>query len=223
MIQISSYVAGPLGNNGFLLVDEAEREALAIDAPLESRGAADQVAGKNLKLKAIVITHGHFDHTAEAGYWTEKTGAPVFLHASDREWAEGGPRNSKMFGLRVPPFPKWEAAGEGCEFTLGNSTVRVIHTPGHTQGGLCLHLADDGAGGAHLFTGDTLFAGSVGRTDLPGGDAAQLIRSIREKLLTLSDATKVYPGHGPFSTIGDERRENPFLAEGGVGGFVNIR
>jgi glyoxylase-like metal-dependent hydrolase (beta-lactamase superfamily II) len=222
MIQISSYVSGPLGNNGFLLVDEETREALVVDAPLESRSAADQIAAKKLHLKAIVITHGHFDHTAEAAYWKEKTGAPVFLHANDREWAEGGPRSSAMFGMSVPEFPAWEAAGEGREFSLGKSTVRLLHTPGHTQGGLTLHLADDGAGGAHLFTGDTLFAGSIGRTDLPGGDTAQLIRTIREKLLPLPDETKVYPGHGPFSTIGDERRENPFLGEEQPG-FVKIR
>ena len=223
MLKISHFVSGPLGNNGYLLRDETTGAALAVDAPLDSRGEADALAAKKIAVTALVITHGHFDHTAEAAYWTKTLNAPVLLHPADREWAEEGPQNSRMFGLSVQPFPPWTAANDGQIFKLGAHEVTLIHTPGHTQGGLCLLARDADTGAQHLFTGDTLFAGSIGRTDLPGGDTAQLLASIRARLLALPDETRVYPGHGDFSTIGEERRENPFLAPGGGYAQIGLR
>lgn len=220
MLKISSFVSGPLGNNGYLIRDEATGAALAVDAPLDSRPEADALAAEKITLTALVITHGHFDHTAEAGYWAKTLKAPVLLHPADRQWAEEGPQNSRMFGLQVPAFPPWTPVTDGQVIKLGAHAVTLLHTPGHTGGGLCLLARDAETGAQHLFSGDTLFASSIGRTDLPGGDTEQLLASIRARLLPLPDATRVYPGHGEFSTIGEERRHNPFLAPGG--GFAQI-
>ncbi len=223
MLKIDHFVAGPLGNNCFILADEASREALLVDAPLESPAHGKALAARGLKFKGIVITHGHFDHTAEAAFWAETLAAPVLIHPADGEWAESGPEHSRMFGMRVPKFPHWEKLADGQIIALGTTEIRVLHTPGHTQGGVCLYVENDGAGGSHLFTGDTLFAGSIGRTDLPGGDTEQLLASIKSRLLPLPAATRVYPGHGEFSTLGEERDHNPFLSPNGGYSQIGIR
>ena len=223
MLKIDHFTAGPLGNNCFILADEASREALLVDAPLESPAQGKKLAARELNFKGIAITHGHFDHTAEAGFWAKCLAAPVLLHPGDQEWAESGPDHSRMFGMSVPAFPRWQPLADGQKLKLGETEVRVLHTPGHTPGGVCLYVANDGAGGTHLFTGDTLFAGSIGRTDLPGGDTAQLLASIKNILLPLPEKTRVYPGHGEFSTLGEEKAHNPFLAPGGGFALIGIR
>jgi hydroxyacylglutathione hydrolase len=158
----------------------------------------------------IVCTHGHIDHVAGAAELQAATAAPLQIHAEDAPWLEALPRQAEQFGFdgaRPPAVDHFHTDGE--TFRLGKHPVQVIHTPGHSRGSCCLWFPDDRA----LFCGDTLFAASVGRTDLPGGDFGQLERSIRERLFTLGDEVRFFPGHGPGGLLGEERRLNPFVGE----------
>ena len=164
------------------------------------------IEAKKLVVKAVVNTHGHVDHVVGVAALQARYDVPFMVHAADRELVSQAKAYASYFGLRHSGEPRFgDDLQDGQELPLGESTVRVIATPGHTPGGVCLLFGED------LLSGDTLFAQSVGRTDLEGGDSATLMRSIRENLLTLPDATRVHPGHGPRTTIGAERRHNPFL------------
>ncbi|MFQ5990358.1 MAG: MBL fold metallo-hydrolase, partial [Candidatus Methylomirabilales bacterium] len=188
------------------VVDERSREALLIDPGLESEGIYDVIQEERLQLSAIVNTHGHFDHVCGNAFFKVKTGAPVLLHPEDVPLMRQAVEQALAFGFQVPaPHPPDRLLNEGDEVTVGESRLRVFHTPGHTPGGICLY------GEGVVFVGDTLFNGSVGRTDMPGGSYEVLISSIRSKLLALPDETAVYPGHGPSTMIGEERLRNPFL------------
>jgi glyoxylase-like metal-dependent hydrolase (beta-lactamase superfamily II) len=211
-MRIQSFTVGPLETNAYLVLDEESRKALLIDPGLESEGIYDVILEQALEVSAIVNTHGHFDHVCGNAFFQAKTGAPVLIHREDAAMMRQAAEQALAFGFQVPtPPPPDRLLAEGDEVAVGGHRLRVLHTPGHTPGGICLH------GEGLVFVGDALFAGSIGRTDLPGGSTEVLLASIRRKLLSLPDETTVYPGHGPTTTIGEERVHNPFLTgRGGV-------
>lgn len=205
-MKVHAFTVGPVQSNSYLLADEATREAALFDPGMESEPVAEVLARERLTLTAIINTHGHFDHVFGNAYFKAKTGAPLLMHRADLDLVKRLEEQSLYFGFRATPSPPPDRfLEEGDEVRVGGIRLRVLHTPGHSPGGIC--LVTDGT----AFVGDTLFAGSIGRTDLPGGSAETLLTSIREKLLTLPDDTVIYPGHGPATTIGHERRHNPFL------------
>ncbi|HEV8663046.1 MAG TPA: MBL fold metallo-hydrolase [Candidatus Methylomirabilis sp.] len=205
-MKVHAFTVGPLESNSYLVVDEAAREAALLDPGMESEPVADVLAREHLTVTSIINTHGHFDHVFGNAYFKAKTGAPLLMHRADLDLVKRLEEQSLYFGFRATPSPSPDRfLEEGDEVRVGGIRLRVLHTPGHSPGGIC--LVTDGA----AFVGDTLFAGSIGRTDLPGGSAEELLTSIREKLLALPDETVLYPGHGPATTIGHERRHNPFL------------
>jgi glyoxylase-like metal-dependent hydrolase (beta-lactamase superfamily II) len=165
-----------------------------------------------LTIRDILLTHAHLDHITGVGRARTALGAAVWLHRDDNPLYEHVVQQGQMFGLRVeaqPPVDRFYD-GEG-PLRFGRYSVRVLHTPGHCPGGVCLAVSREGEEAATLFVGDTLFAGSIGRTDLPGGDMATLLRSIRDVLFRFPDDSVVWSGHGEATTIGRERRTNPFL------------
>jgi hydroxyacylglutathione hydrolase len=166
-----------------------------------------------LKLSLIAITHAHIDHVNGARKLKEATGAPVYMNYGDLGLYRSLPEQAMWIGLPSPPEPAQIDAPlkEGDVIRVGAAEGTVLHTPGHTKGSVCLYFPD--AGGKILFAGDTLFRGSIGRTDLPGGSTEQILLSLHNKLLALDDDTVVIPGHGPVTTIGEERESNPFLQE----------
>ncbi len=203
---IKTFVLGPMESNAYILADEGTRSAAVIDPGMGSEHLLDALQAEKLRLELVLNTHGHFDHVYCDGYFTSKTGARLLIHEADVPLLQKMPEFARYYGFSVadPPQPDGFFR-DGDILRVGDLAVRVYHTPGHSAGGVCLHVGDA------LFSGDTLLAGSVGRTDIPGGSYEELIASIREKLLRLPDATVVYTGHGPQTTIGDEREYNPFL------------
>jgi hydroxyacylglutathione hydrolase len=167
------------------------------------------VATLGLKIEKVINTHGHFDHIGANRQVKEATGAELLIHKDDSSWLSRAAEVSTMYGLKADNSPLPDRyLTDGLELTFGDCRITVFHTPGHTPGGCCLYFPAEGK----VITGDTLFAESVGRTDLPGGSTETLITSIRTKLLVLPDRTNVYPGHGPESSIGHEKKYNPYLA-----------
>lgn len=203
------HVVGPLGCNCFIVGDPATKQAIVIDPGGDAERIVATLVDKELTVTAIVATHAHFDHLVAAEALREQTGAPFYMHDSDKpllDWYEESGRMFLGIELGAPPAVD-TGASEGDLLTAGGVQLEVIHTPGHSPGSISL-IAPDA-----VFSGDTLFAGSIGRSDLPGGDADTLLGVIRSKLLTLDDTVAVYPGHGPATTIGQERRSNPFVGE----------
>jgi hydroxyacylglutathione hydrolase len=203
-------VVGPLGVNCFILGDKQSNEAVVVDPGADCEMILAAVARYGLKVKYIVNTHGHFDHVGCNRQIQLKTGAELLIHEGDVLLLSQASRSAQKYGLSVEdsPAPSRHLT-DGMRLEFGKRCIEVLHTPGHTPGGCSLLLVNE-----HLvITGDTLFADSVGRTDLPGGSHEQLIASIKSKLMPLSDETVVWPGHGPSSTIGRERRMNPYINE----------
>jgi len=206
---LETFPVGPLACNCTILGDEATREALVIDPGDDVSRIHKRLTEQGLKLKHILVTHGHIDHVGGALRLKRLTGAPIFLNESDLPQLEMMDTQAAWLGLRSAPeiAPPDEGLAEGQIVGLEHYPAKVLHTPGHTQGSICLHFAPLNL----LIAGDTLFAGSIGRTDLPGGDSEQIMASLRTRLLALPDETRVLPGHGPATTIGRERASNPFL------------
>ena len=206
------YVVGPLACNCYIVGDRAAKEAIVIDPGDDAEDLAASIAERELTVKAIIATHAHFDHVVGAGRLRELTGAPFYLHADDGPMLDWMQESGRLFlGLELPPPPEVDRSPtEGDVLAAGTARLEVLHTPGHSPGSIS--LVSDQA----IFSGDTLFAGSVGRTDLPGGDTDQLIEAIKKKLFTFEDDLPVYPGHGPATTLGEERKFNPFVGEGGA-------
>ena len=199
--------APPFMENGYVLGCEETREGVIID-PGESTGELLEIAAREkLTIKHILLTHAHLDHISGVARAREATGAPVVLHAKDRPLYDAVVQQGMMFGIHVEAQPPVDAFYDVAKtIAFGRYNVRVHHTPGHSPGGVCLEIDTN-----TLIVGDTLFAGSIGRTDLPGGNYDTLINAIRTVLFAFSDDTIAYPGHGEPTTIGRERRTNPFL------------
>ena len=212
MIIIETQAAPPFFKNGFVVACGRTREAVLIDPGDEVAGLLAFIEAKTLNVRHILLTHAHVDHVTGVGVAKRALGVPVYLHRDDLFLYDAAVQQGAIFGMRVDPLPPIDifyTAGQVISF--GACEARPHHTPGHCPGGVCLQIAEKGASGTDLFVGDTLFAGSIGRTDLPGGDYDTLMRSIRTVLFSFGDDANVYPGHGPKTTIGQERRTNPFL------------
>lgn len=191
-----------------LLGDEATGEAMVIDPGDNVAHILKRLAAHKLKLKQIVVTHAHIDHVGGALRLKRATGAPILLNENDLPLLDMMDVQAAWLGVEPPEVaPPDENAREGMVVGVGSHKAQVLHTPGHTQGSISLHFAPEKL----LLAGDTLFAGSIGRTDLPGGDQRQLLFSIHDKLMTLPDETRVVPGHGTETTIGVERETNPWF------------
>ena len=209
---IETRAVQPFFKNGFVLGSEETREGIVIDPGDEVDQLVAAVAKHRLTIRYILLTHAHLDHISGVGAAKEAFGAPVGLHADDDFLYQGIVQQGQMFGLRLDPQPKVDFYYAGRDpLRFGEFGVWVYHTPGHCPGGVCLAVGREDEPDRRLFVGDTLFAGSIGRTDLPGGDHDTLVRSIREVLFQFPDNTPVFPGHGDPTTIGGEKRGNPFL------------
>ena len=211
-MEITTAAAPPFFKNGYLVSCEDTKEAVYIDPGDEVDDLVAHARADGLRVNMILLTHAHFDHITGVGRAKAAFNAPVWLHRDDLTLYEAAAEQGRMFGLKVerqPPVDEFYAPGQSLKF--GGYVVEVRHTPGHCPGGVCLAIGRPEEAARELFVGDTLFADSIGRTDLPGGDHQLLLRSIREQLLVYPDETIVHSGHGPDTTIGDERATNPFL------------
>jgi hydroxyacylglutathione hydrolase len=209
---IRTFPVGLLRCNCTILGDPVSREAIVVDPGDEAQKVLEALREEGLLCRTILNTHTHIDHVGANQALKEATGARLLLHEADLQLYDNLRAQALMLG-GLMPAPERAAVDEtihqGDRVRAGGLLAEVLHTPGHTPGSLCFHVDSDEL----LLSGDTLFAGSIGRTDLWGGDYDQEIASIRERLLALDDRTRVIPGHGPETTIGDERRRNPFLTD----------
>ncbi len=205
---LETFPVGPLACNCTIIGDEEAHEAIVIDPGDEVGRIHRRLTEQGLKLKQILVTHGHIDHVGGALKLKRLTGAPIFLNENDLPQLKMMAMQAAWVGMASPETAAPdESLAEGLSVGLERYPAQVMHTPGHTQGSVCLHFVPLKL----LIAGDTLFAGSIGRTDLPGGDFDQIIDSLHTRVLALPDDTKVLPGHGPGTTIGEERADNPFL------------
>jgi glyoxylase-like metal-dependent hydrolase (beta-lactamase superfamily II) len=204
-----SRVVGPVATNVHVLADPRTREAIAIDTAIPSLAwIAEELAARDWTLKLIVSTHGHWDHIGDNAAVADHTGAEIAVHALDRHRLTSPQPLYAPF--EIPPSVPAVDLAEGGVIRFGEIRLQVLHTPGHTEGSVCLLAADDGL----LFSGDTLFAGGWGRIDLPGGDEAEMVASLA-RLASLEDPIDVFPGHGPATTIGRERAWMELVRDGG--------
>jgi len=206
-LQMRILTLGPLATNCYIVFCSETREALIVDPGWDARQILTVVRALDLQVRYVVNTHAHWDHIGANAAVVEATGAPLALHPADRPLleAKGG---ADWWSIPLPPSPPPDLELQDGEILeIGKLRFQVLWTPGHTPGHISLYEAQAGV----VLDGDVLFARGIGRTDLPGGDYETLMRSIREKLLALPDETRVYPGHGPPTTIGEERAANPFL------------
>ncbi len=199
---------GPFATNSYLVIDDASGHCAVIDPTWDTEPMLDLVRTRGLSVAWILNTHGHCDHIVNNRMFVEATGAPLALHRDDLDFVEGLEDQLVMFGLAPassPPPDRFLVPGETVE--VGTLKLEVRHTPGHSPGSVSFVVGDV------VIAGDTLFAGSIGRVDLPGGDLPTLLTAIRTQLFTLSEPTRVLSGHGPETSIGVEKRTNPFLTE----------
>lgn len=210
---IETRAVPPLQKNGFIVGCSRTRQAVLIDPGDEVDALVDLVGAHDLTILHILLTHGHFDHVSGVARAARAFGVPVHLHQDDLFLYERAVEQGALFGLHVDPPPPVDRFYDGTVIEVGDLAVRVHHTPGHCPGGVCLEVAAAATPERHLFVGDTLFAGSIGRTDLPGGNYETLLRSITEVIFPLGDEAIVHPGHGPDTTVLRERRTNPFVLD----------
>ncbi|UCC74574.1 MAG: MBL fold metallo-hydrolase [Gemmatimonadota bacterium] len=205
-MKILGFPVGPLQANAYLAICEETGRCALIDPGGEAERLLEAAANEGARVESILLTHAHLDHVGGVAAAKRKTGAPVLLHAADAGLYRAAPAQALSFGLEVeqPPEPDGQLE-DGQIIEIGEEKLEVRHTPGHSPGHVCL------IGDGFALVGDCVFAGSIGRTDLPGGDYRTLMESINEKLLRLPDDTILYSGHGPATTVGRERQLNPFL------------
>jgi len=203
---VETFNVGPLDNNTYLLVDEATGEAALVDPSFDSRPIWDVIQQRGLKVTSLLNTHAHIDHVVENAYFQEMTGAPLALHDADLPLLHAMEQQALWMGIEAPQVVEpSRSLTDGDVISIGGGSVRVAHTPGHSRGSVSF------IGEGFVISGDALFAGSIGRTDLPGGDLTTLLDAIRSRLFMLDADTIVYPGHGRSTTIGEERRTNPYV------------
>ncbi len=203
---IKALAVGPMMSNCFILGCERTREAVVIDPGDDTDRILLSLADSKLKVKYIINTHGHFDHVGGNKRMKDATGADILIHPHDAPMLDITSSSAASIGMRMEDSPPPDRTiDEGDTITFGDITLEVFHTPGHSPGGISLYTDDI------VFVGDTLFAGSIGRTDFPGGNYDMLISNVRKKLFLLGDDVRVFTGHGPETTIGRERRFNPFF------------
>lgn len=209
---LETQAVGPFFKNGFVVACEDTREAVLIDPGDEVASLLSFASANKLTIRYILLTHAHVDHVTGVAAAKRALAVPIYLHRDDLFLYERAVESGAIFGLHVEPQPPVdEFYTPNQVIAFGNYEIRPHHTPGHCPGGVCLQIGRRGEKGKDLFVGDTLFASSIGRTDLPGGDYRTLIASIRNVLFAFGDDAIVHPGHGPDTTIGRERRTNPFL------------
>ena len=212
-MKIAIFTFSLFGINTYVVYDPSTKKCAVVDPGMmldeEKKAMEDFISRNHLAVEYIIDTHLHMDHVAGVAFLKEKYHAPLLAHRDDEFWGENVEAQVRMFHMRHQlenvKIDRYLEAGDVIK--IGEGELKVIHVPGHSPGSVALYDAKDG----FVITGDALFAGSIGRTDLPGGNGPQLIKSIKEGLFPLPDNTVVYPGHGPSTTIGDEKRSNPFL------------
>jgi len=208
-LKVKRLIVGTLGTNCYVVFDETFLEGVVIDPGAEGPKILETVKALGIKVRSILLTHGHFDHTGAAGFLERKTSAPVFIGEEDAALLKDPgwmgafvDTSSRDFGNEVEDLRTLE---EGDAVQFGEVLLRVLKTPGHSPGSLSFYAP------GHLFPGDLIFRGSVGRTDLPGGDGDRLLTSITQKILTLPDETRIHPGHNGPTTVKREKEENPYI------------
>lgn len=208
MLQIKQFTVGAFAENPYLLWCSDTMQAIIIDPGDEADMLWQAIEDAGVQLQAIVLTHAHLDHVGAVTAIRERAGVPVYLHPDDDDLLAMVGEQGRRFGLRIEPVaPADHALAHGDQLAVGNISLAVLHTPGHSPGSVCLYAADEKT----LIAGDTLFRRSIGRTDLPGGSPEQIVQSIHTHLWPLPDDVRVHPGHGPTTTIGEEKRFNPFV------------
>lgn len=208
MLQIKQFTVGAFAENPYLLWCSDTMQAIMVDPGDEADLLWQAIGDAGVQLQAIVLTHAHFDHVGAVTAIRERAGVPVYLHPADDGLLTMVGEQGSKFGLHIAPVaPAEHALAQDGQVNVGNISLAVLHTPGHSPGSVCLYAADEQT----LIAGDTLFRRSIGRTDLPGGNPEQIVQSIHAHLWPLPDDVRVYSGHGPATTIGEEKRLNPFV------------
>lgn len=203
---LKRFVVGPLETNCYVFADEGTREAAIIDPGADTGAISEYIKKNGLKVRYVINTHGHGDHIGGNYFFAQKGGVGLLIHEDDADFLTAPGLNlSAAFGVSIKAPAATRLLKDGEKIQVGGLYLEVLHTPGHTPGGICLRSGDV------VFTGDTLFYEGVGRTDLPNSSDKAIFKSIKDKLMTLPDDCRVYPGHGPQTTIGHERKHSPFL------------
>ena len=206
-LKINHYVVGPVQTNCYFAINEETHELLVIDPGASAKQLAERIRQEGCTPVAILLTHGHFDHATGAEELAQEFDIPIYIYEDDKATLEDPEMNVSYMMGRELVFHADKFLKDEQEIDLAGFHIRVLHTPGHTPGGCCYYMEQEDV----LFSGDTLFRTSVGRSDFPGGSASALVRSVKEKLLILPEETHVYPGHMEETTIGYEKRHNPFV------------
>lgn len=210
-LQIEHYIVGPVQTNCYFIINKDTKELLVVDPGASGGRLAEFVKEKGYRPVAVLLTHGHFDHAGgvddfQAAFSDAEI--PIYAHIDEEETLENPELNlSASMDWNQHSYRADVFVRDGQKLSLAGFDIEVLHTPGHTPGGCCFYIPDEGV----VFCGDSLFAGSIGRTDFPGGSASQLVQSVKEKLLVLPEETGMYPGHEGVTTVGEEKRYNPFL------------
>ncbi len=206
-MKVERFLTGIISTNCYLAINEETRQTVVIDPAASPSSLMNHIKEEGLKIEAILLTHGHFDHIMGIDGFLKEYKVPVYVHEADQELMNDPKANQSSTYTAGYTFAGAESIRDGQTLDLAGYEFEVFHTPGHTPGCCCFYVRSEGV----LFSGDTLFANSVGRTDFPGSSTSDLVRSIREKLLPLPDETRVYPGHMGETAIGHERKHNPFI------------